>query len=308
MWNILAGKKIHQQQSVAGIDISLEALIALRSQVSNSPMQSEKTSRAVFAGQHSAKIRGRGIEFDTTRDYQAGDDIRRMAWRVTARSLKPHVKVYQEERERPVWLGVDLSPSLFFGTRCSFKSVCSIKQAAFLGWSYLLKAERIGAVIANSQNTIIYRPEVREREFLTILKSLATLSAHVPAFTQTNCLQQLLVTLQQQTRAGNLVYILSDFFQFNAAEQKLILALAKRAQVTLIFVYDPFEKNAPPAYSYRLTDGETTAIFNMENRQNRHLYQEQFEVKLNSLLTFSHQHNIILQTLCTDEMHKLRMK
>ena len=87
-------------------------------------------------------IRGRGIEFDATREYQAGDDIRSMAWRVTARSLKPHIKVYREEKERPVWLAVDLSPSLYFGTRRMFKSVQSIMQAALLGWSCLQKREK----------------------------------------------------------------------------------------------------------------------------------------------------------------------
>lgn len=292
-------KNVNQFSS--GIDISLEELIALRSKVVHNPIHVKKRVSGLFYGQHIAKTRGRGIEFDTTREYQPGDDIRRMAWRVTARSLKPHIKVYHEERERPVWLGVDLSPSLYFGTRCMFKSIASIKQAAFLGWSYLQKCERIGAVIASPGKTLVYRPQAREREFLLILKSLSQCSNTPPAFTQHNCLHQLLVTLEQQVRTGHLVYILSDFLEFDNRNKKLMLYIAQRAQIKLIFVYDPFEADPPPAYQYLLTDGQKIALFDMDKAQNRNQYQQQFQDKLNDLIDFSRKHSINLQILRTNQ-------
>lgn len=299
MWTKLINKNVNNASS--GIEVRLEELIALRKQVIYHPIHLKKKSRELFIGQSVAKIRGRGIEFDTTREYQAGDDIRRMAWRVTARSLKPHVKIYHEEKERPVWLAVDLSPSLYFGTRRMFKSVCSIKQAAFLGWSHLHKRERIGAFIATPDKTLVYTPKAREREFLLILKSLAECSAQQPAFTENNCLHHLLLTMQQQIRSGNLIFILSDFLQFDAGNKKLILHFAQQAQVNLIFVYDPFEAMPPPAYQYILTDGQQRALFNTDTRQIRDYYQQQFKDKLNDLIDFSRTHNIRLHVLRTDE-------
>jgi uncharacterized protein (DUF58 family) len=302
MWKRLVNKSVNPLSS--GIDITLEELIALRNKVIHSPIHIKKSCE-LFSGQNMAKIRGRGIEFAATREYQPGDDIRRMAWRVTARSLKPHVKVYHEERERPVWLAVDLSPSMYFGTRCRFKSVSSIKQAAFLGWSHLHKRERIGALIASPHNMLVYRPEAREREFLSILKSLSACSTIQPAFTEKNCLNHLLVTIQQQVRPGNLLFILSDFLEFDARNKKLILHFAQRVQVKLIFVYDPFEAEPPPAYQYVLTDGQKTALFNTENTQARDHYQQQFQQKFHELRDFSRKNNLILEVLRTDQEQKV---
>jgi uncharacterized protein (DUF58 family) len=286
--------------NITGTSVSLPELIALRSDVSLSPLSSLNKSLN-FTGQRLSHRRGRGLEFDTTREYQAGDDIRSMAWRVTARSLKPHIKMYHEEKERPVWLAMDLSPSLYFGTRCMFKSVSSIKESARLGWSFLLKRERIGALIASQGDIQIFRPQANERHFLTILHSLAAISRLQTAFSEHNYLQHLLLTLQQQVRSGNLVYIISDFFQFTADIQKIIAHLGQRAQVVLTFVYDPFEAAPPPADNYVLTDGLQKILFNMNNKQNRQDYQQQFETKKNDIITFTRKHNIGLQILRTDQ-------
>lgn len=299
MWRTFSNKKVNN--SASGIDVTLEELIAVRKKVIYKPIQIKKQPRDQFSIQSVAKVRGRGIEFDATREYQPGDDIRRMAWRVTARSLKPHVKIYHEERERPVWLAVDLSPSLYFGTRCVFKSVSIIKQAAFLGWSHLQKHERIGAFIATPDKTLVYNPKAREREYLSILKSLAECSTHQPAFTKNNCLHHLLLTIKQHTRAGNLIFILSDFLQFDADNKKLILHIAQHTQVNLMFVYDIFEATTPPPDLYVLTDGQEPVIFNASEAQNRVFYQRQFQDKLNDLIDFSRKHSIPLRVLRTDE-------
>lgn len=298
MWNKRAKKEIEKKTS--GIEVSLPELIDLRSNVIFGPT-TDMNKWLTLSGQKPTRIRGRGIDFDTTREYQAGDDIRSMAWRVTARSLKPHIKVYHEERERPVWLAVDLSPSMYFGTRCMFKSVCSIKQAAYIGWSYFLKRERIGAIIATGYKTKIHRPQSSEQSFLTVLNSLSECSHIHPTFNENNCLHSLLLTLQQQARSGSLVFILSDFFQFDSEMQKLILAIAQRAQVVLIFTYDPFEAEPPPPHQYFLTDGQHNMLFNMANGQNRLDYQRQFQVKQHHLITFCKKNNIALKILRTDK-------
>jgi uncharacterized protein (DUF58 family) len=282
-----------------GIQVTLKELIDLRRNVI--PAKDDIHKRLNLSGDKLTKIRGRGIEFDATREYQAGDDIRNMAWRVTARSLKPHIKVYQEEKERPVWLAVDLSPSLYFGTRCMFKSVSSIKQAAFLGWSYLFERERIGAMIATAPTPLIYKPQSSERNFLSILSSLSECSKRHPEFNENNYLQNLLFTLQQQARSGNLIFILSDFYHFTIEMQKVILHISQRAQVVLVFIYDPFEAMPPPPHQYILTNGHQKVLFNMENGENRLHYQEQFQNKQNNLIKFSRKHNIALRILRTDQ-------
>lgn len=295
MWN----KDTHKEVVPSGIDVTLPELISLRSRVVHSQAASKKKSLNL-PGQKLTSFRGRGIEFDGTREYQTGDDIRNMAWRITARSLKPHIKVYKEERERPVWLAVDLSPSLYFGTRSMFKSVCSIKQATQLGWIYLNSHERVGAAIATQQKVDVYKPRADDRHFLTILNGLVNASKQQPVFSEANYLQNLLRTLQQ-VRSGSLVFIISDFFQFDNEVQKLIAHIAQRTQVILNFVYDPFEAEPPRPYRYLVTDGIKKALFNMESSGCRQSYQRQFQHKLDTLQGFARKHNISLQTLRTNE-------
>ncbi len=81
-----------------------------------------------------SKTRGRGMEFDEVRHYQAGDDIRAIDWRVTARTGKPHTKLYREEKERPVFLVTDLALTQLFGSQLLFKSVQACPLTAALAW------------------------------------------------------------------------------------------------------------------------------------------------------------------------------
>lgn len=288
------------QEPSTGIDVTLNELIDLRRHVQRSGLLAH-THQLKQSGQRLTRTRGRGIEFDTTREYQAGDDLRSMAWRVTARSLKPHIKVYHEEKERPVWLALDLSPSLYFGTRCMFKSVKIIKQAAQLGWTYLMKGERIGAIIAAGENPQVYQPKANEQHYLAILHALADYSHLQPPFKPQHYLRQLLVDLQQQIRSDNLIVVFSDFADFGEATQKILLHIAQRAQLVLIFIYDPLEAQAPAPNAYLLTDGQHKIAFNMDNEANRLAYQQQFQQKLQLLTDFCRKHQIKLQILRTDD-------
>jgi uncharacterized protein (DUF58 family) len=282
-----------------GTEVTLQELIALRNQALHQP-PTGNNKKLTLPGLELTNIRGRGIEFDATREYQAGDDIRSMAWRVTARSLKPHIKVYREEKERPVWLAIDLSPSLYFGTRCMFKSVKSIMQAALTGWLSLEKRERIGALISKDEKPLIFQPQTNEKYYLTILQALANASRSHPDFTNKNLLRGLLLALQQQVRTGNIIYIYSDFFHFDTDIEKLILYLAQRTQVILNFCYDPFEATPPPPYQYILTNGQQNLLFNMEDGKNREEYRQFFQLKVSQLQHFVRKHQLTLRMYCTD--------
>ena len=93
-----------------GVVAELPELIALQRLAQRVRYRSD--SHAANIGNYRSKVRGRGMDFSEARHYQAGDEIRHMEWRVTARTGRPHVKVYQAERERPVLLLVDFNAVL----------------------------------------------------------------------------------------------------------------------------------------------------------------------------------------------------
>ncbi len=95
-----------------GVNLGIKELIYYQGKTALLNLSPRKTVQAKLAGAYLAKTKGRGMEFDEARHYQAGDDIRAIDWRVTARTGKTHTKLYREEKERPVFVLTDLSSSM----------------------------------------------------------------------------------------------------------------------------------------------------------------------------------------------------
>ena len=110
------------ENALASLGVSVQELIALKMQSMKIHLGLSNRVRSVLAGNHASKFRGRGMDFAESRRYQNGDDARHIDWRVTARTQQPHSKLYIEERERPVFILVDFSPTMFFGSRPCLKT------------------------------------------------------------------------------------------------------------------------------------------------------------------------------------------
>src|SRR5215475_10735069 len=106
-----------------GVRVDLAELIAMRLQASRFERAARKRVVGSRGAAHASRLRGRGVDYAESRNYQPGDDLRQMDWRVTARTGRPHTKLFQEERERNVILVVSHNASMRFGTRVRFKSV-----------------------------------------------------------------------------------------------------------------------------------------------------------------------------------------
>src|SRR5690242_20391738 len=109
----------------AGVFVELDELVALRSEARGSSFLPRQPVRSLLAGRRASKLRGRGLDFEELRAYVAGDDVRSIDWHVTARTQKPFVRTYKEERDRPVLLVVDQRASMFFGSQRQMKSVAA---------------------------------------------------------------------------------------------------------------------------------------------------------------------------------------
>ncbi|ERI51084.1 hypothetical protein N878_07210, partial [Pseudomonas sp. EGD-AK9] len=129
------------------IHLDLAELIEMRHRVHEVPLFSTPARRSPLIGLHHSKLRGRGVDFDQVRVYQAGDDVRNIDWRVTARTQEPHTKLFHEERERPIFILAEQSQRLFFGSGQCFKSVLAARAAALVGWAALAHNDRIGGLV-----------------------------------------------------------------------------------------------------------------------------------------------------------------
>src|SRR5580698_2002411 len=132
-----------------GAYAELDSLIALQFKVGCFTLRHNKPVRSLLFGRRASHVRGRGLDFEELRNYVAGDDVRSIDWRVTARTQKPYVRVYSEERDRPTMLVVDQRINMFFGSRVSMKSVVAAEISALAAWRVFHQGDRVGAFIFN---------------------------------------------------------------------------------------------------------------------------------------------------------------
>ncbi len=221
----------------------LEELLALRGAAHGLSLRGRKAARATLLGAHSSAQRGRGLEFQEVRPYVAGDDPRNIDWRVTARRGRPHTKLFREERERPVWLLVDLQPGLFFGTRHQLKSALIVRTAALLAWTASLGGDRVGSVIAQGTGrTRILPARARERGVLPLLEALLQMQPVAPGQPVPLALEDGLSALLPLARPGSQILALSDFAGLREETLSLWSALAAHCDLRLFWITDALEE------------------------------------------------------------------
>ncbi len=229
--------------------------------------------RAQQSGGYVSRFKGRGMEFDEVRPYQAGDDIRSIDWRVTARTGETYTKVFREERERPVFISVDNRRSMHFATRGVFKSVLAAKLAGLLAWSAQHHGDRIGGQLFSDGQCTELKPQNGKHAVLRFLNALAE---QKNGQTEQFALEHILARLTQHARPGSLVYIISDFRGFNDNAQGHLAKLARHCDVVLIFVYDPLESQLPAKGRYRFTDDGRDVVVDSGDTQRLFNYQQRF--------------------------------
>ncbi|MEE9351795.1 MAG: DUF58 domain-containing protein, partial [Thiotrichaceae bacterium] len=236
-----------------------------------------------------------------SRIYQAGDDIRSMDWRVTARAGKPHTKLYQEERERPVVLLVDFAPSMFFGSVKALKSVVAAQVAALIGWATANKGDRVGALLINGDHKEI-APKMGKRGALNLIRELVKFShpeKGLAVRAGSSHLNDELQRLRRIARPGSLVFLISDFYSINEETQRHLLRLRQHNDLVAIQILDPLEISAPPAGRYAVTDGDQEGILDTQSKLSQQRYDAYFNQHHAVLNEMMRKNKIPLLTIST---------
>ena len=262
-----------------GIHLTASELIALRPRCNALRLPMRQPAASALAGAYRSRFRGRGVDFLESRNYQPGDDIRNMDWRVTARTGRPHTKVFQEERERPVLVVVDAGPSLFFGTRRRLKSVAAGQLAAAIAWAAVRRGDRIGGFLFAPGRHVEMRPAGGRRGAMRVIQGLvdwldpdrAAASAESEA-TQSEPLSQVLERVRHTVRPGSLVIVISDFFGLDADSNRHISSLRQHNDVIGCQVLDAAEEHLPRG-RYPISDGRQTSVLDIA----RPAMQERFD-------------------------------
>ncbi|MCA1764994.1 MAG: DUF58 domain-containing protein [Desulfobulbaceae bacterium] len=264
----------------------LNELIRLRFPARELKLGKQRKAFSRMVGPHQARFRGRGIEFEEVRIYQPGDDIRNIDWRVTARSGKPHTKLFREERERPVLLLVDQGLSMFFGSRNCFKSVLAAHIAALLAWAAFQNNDRVGGLVFNGHEHAEVRPKRSARNVLHLLSHIDDFNHRLKRqIAQAEpAINGALEELRRITRPGANIFIISDFKGLSESGIKHLHLLGKHNDLTAVRIYDPLEQHLPPEGHYTITDGENRLSLYSGDPELRHRYRERFRIESDHLM------------------------
>ena len=288
-----------------GVEVSIEELVALRRHAGELRLSPQGTVRSRQAGGYHSPFKGRGIDFEEVRGYQPGDDIRSMDWRVTARTGRPHTKLFREERERPVLLWVDQGPTMRFGTRVAFKSVVAARAAALLAWAAVERGDRVGGLLFSGREHRELRPKARKAGVLQLVNGLDnSLDGSDQSSDATpSDLGAALTRLRRVAHPGSQLFLISDFFEGldSAAARTHLAELARHNDLVLIFVHDALEAAAPPPGRYPVSDGLRRLIMDSGNTRLAERYRERFETRRDNLRRHARRLGIPFITLATDQ-------
>lgn len=285
---------VHQVGEGDGMSISLSDLIYQKKYSNLYSNKNLKKIRMGDVGFHKSTVKGRGMEMDELRLYHAGDDIRSIDWKVSARIGKTYTKLYREEKECQMLICSDLRSHMHFGTRKQFKSVLVSKLSAALSWAFQNNGDKVGGFVLSDQNIDRIKPSRQKNKIMELFNSLVVLTNKAADFKNEKMkLSNMLEEICHISNSGGNVYIISDFVDFDENAKKCLTMFCNGGcKIYCIHVYDALEKSAPPVGDYYIScDGKINNL-NIPNEKWQENYNSIFEAKTKNIKDFCFEHQI----------------
>lgn len=248
---------------------------------------------SLLSGRHASRVRGRGLNFEEIREYHAGDDVRTIDWKVTARLRSPHTRVYTEERDRPVLLIVDQRIGMFYGTQLNMKSVTAAQCAAVAAWRVLDAGDRVGAIVFDDQEIQVVSPNRSRHTVMRILKTIASfnqrLSADSPARPDPRMLDAAVEMSTRMASHDYLVALVSDFYGYNNSVLQHLRRIREHNDMLAALVHDPSASKLGSSRNFVVTDGELQVEIDLQGKQNRERIQESSIGRIKEVLELQNQ-------------------
>ena len=255
----------------SALQVDRKTLMALAGEarlLSNPPGQ---IPPGALAGERVSRQQGRGLNFDSLRRYQPGDDVRLIDWQATARLRSPWIRLYNEERERPVFLIVDQRLDMFFATRGQTKSVTAAKIAGLLAWRSWHDGDRLGSAIFSDTQYSLQKCRSPKSNLPAVLDNVLQYNQQLPerypdetpaSVTLTHVLQHAI----QLIPSGSWVAVISDFHDLDAPSEALLAALRRRCEISAFVILDDLHLKLPEQGDLAASYQGREAAFSLSSR------------------------------------------
>ncbi len=258
-------------------------------------------SNEIFAGKYHTAFRGRGMSFSEVREYRAGDDVRDIDWNVTARSEKPYIKVYEEERELTMMLVVDVSGSRMFGTTERLKKNVITEIAAVLAFSAAQNNDKVGCILFSDKIEKFIPPKKGKSHILMIIRELISFTPT----SQGTAISEAVRFLTNVNKKRCTTFILSDFIDARSDREQLNDALKiarSKHDIVGVRVFDERECELPDVGILEVQDAETGAKVwvDSSSRRVREHYAKSWNTLSDDIVSMLNHNRIDTATISTD--------
>ena len=208
----------------------------------------KQKSNSVIAGRYASRLRGRGLDFEESRPYVIGDDIRNIDWNVTAKTGKTHTKVFTEEKEKPAFIVVDQSPTMGFGSENKTKAVVAGELASFIAHKIKKSGDRVGGLVFSGDNYELVTPKRDKKNITYFLQKIVEANQNIykpKEFDFESSLLEMIGKLHNIITHDFLIFIISDFYRYSDSVVQYLSQLALHNDLILIKVFDKMEAQIP---------------------------------------------------------------
>jgi uncharacterized protein (DUF58 family) len=241
-------------------------------QVRKIEINSKWLSNHVFAGEYRTAFKGTGVRFKEVREYQPGDDVRFIEWNVSARMGHPYCKVFEEERELPVYIMIDISASILFGTNVQSKKDLMIRLCADLCFSAVGNNDKVGLILFSNTIEKYIPPKKKQGHIRYIIEEFITIR---PSSFKTS-ISKALEFITNISQHGSIVFIISDFA--DEGYNNALGIASRRHDIIGLKLFDKRDKDLPAIGLLEIKDIETgkRLMLNTSDAQTRKKYTDQF--------------------------------
>jgi len=208
----------------------------------------KQKSNSVIAGRYASRLRGRGLDFEESRPYVIGDDIRNIDWNVTAKTGKTHTKVFTEEKEKPAFIFVDQSPTMGFGSENKTKAVVAGELASFIAHKIKKSGDRVGGLVFSGDSYELVTPKRDKKNITYFLQKIVEANQNIykpKEFDFESSLLEMIGKLHNIITHDFLIFIISDFYRYSDSVVQYLSQLALHNDLILIKVFDKMEAQIP---------------------------------------------------------------
>lgn len=287
------------------IHVSLAHLRSLQGAAQGLSFLPRQPSASVLNGRHASRLRGRGLNFEEMRDYLPGDDVRSIDWKATARTGRPHVRVFTEERDRPALLVVDQRMSMFFGSQLNMKSVTAAEAAAITAFRILDAGDRVGGIVFDNDSHVELVPKRSRRTAYALLEAIAEknagLHADRPAEPAPGELNAVLNSVARIAHHDHLVFVFSDFDGIDEITQRHLSGIATHNDVILFLVYDPISERIEPGERAIIGDSHMQAEIDLGSSSIRAAVNDFNRQRLDNIYRWQAEINLSVLPLSSGE-------